>query len=70
MPTATKVSVVPLTVQTPVVADVSATDRPELELATNAGGAVPSVWLPGALKVMDCAARTTVKEFITEAAAA
>ena len=69
-PTATKVRVVPLTVQTPGVVEINATDRFALELATSDGAEVPSAWLPGVLKVMACTARATVNEFITEAAAA
>ena len=70
VPTATRVSVVPLTVQTPAVVEASATARPALELATRAGAAVPSVWLASALNVMVCAVRATVNDCITEAAAA
>ena len=52
VPTATKVSVVPLAVQTPCVVDAKLTTRPELALADNAAGAVPSVWLLGDVNVM------------------
>jgi hypothetical protein len=55
VPVATKVSVLPLTVQTPVVVDVSTTGKPELALATKAAGVMPKVWVPGAVKLMVCA---------------
>lgn len=70
VPTATKVSVLPLTVQTLGVAGANNTGRPDVELATSAGGAVPRVWLPGEAKVMVCAAAATPNEFWTAVAAA
>ena len=42
VPTASKVSVLPLTVHTPGVAEVNATVKPALELAASAGAALPS----------------------------
>jgi hypothetical protein len=65
--------VVPLTVHTLSVVDAKDTVRPELAVATKAGGGVPMVWLPGELKVIVCAvnaAAATVKEFETTGAAA
>lgn len=73
VPADASVSVVPLTVHTGSVLDVSVTARPELELATKAGGAVPSVWSPGLLKLMVCAvsgAASTEKLRDTSTAAA
>ena len=73
LPTATSVSVVPLTVQMLVVVYAKLTARPELAVAASAGGAVPSVWLPGEVKVMVCAingAAAIVKTRDTVAAAA
>ena len=52
VPTATKVSVVLLAVQTPCVVDAKLTARPELALADNAAGAVPNIWLLGDVNVM------------------
>ena len=43
VPADTRVSVVPLTVQTPGVLDANDTVRLDVELATKAGGAVPRV---------------------------
>ena len=48
----------PLTVHTPAVVEASDTGRAEVEVATSAGGAVPRVWLPGAVKLMVCATGT------------
>ena len=69
-PIATSDKAVPLTVQTPVVDDTRVTAKPDVAVATRAGGAVPSVWLPGDAKVIDCGAATTAKVFNTVAAAA
>ena len=52
VPAATKVSVLPLTVQVLGVVEAKFTAKPELEVATNGAGAVPSVWLLGCVKVM------------------
>ena len=70
VPAATSVSVVPLAEQVLGVVEAKLTGRPELELATNAAGALPSVWLPGEAKVMVCAAAEIVKTRDTVAAAA
>lgn len=70
VPAATSVSVLPLTMHTAGVVDANNTVSPEVELATSAGGAVPRVWLPGELKLMVCAAATTLNEFWTTVAAA
>ena len=70
VPTAASDSVVPLTVQTPGVVEVSTTGRPELALAIKLGGAVPNVWLPGVVKLRVCAARATVNDLCTVVAAA
>ena len=69
VPGATRVSVLPLTVQMPVVVEVKLTARPELAVAASAGGAVPTVWLPGEVNVMVCAPVATVNEFDTCGAA-
>ena len=72
VPTATRVSVLPLTVQVLGVVDAKLTTRLELAVATNANGAVPSVWLPGPAKLMVCACVTgaaTAKLRVTVAAA-
>ena len=70
MPTATSVSVVPLTVQTAGVVDARTTGKPELALANRVGVAVPSVWLPGGVKLTVCVARATVNDRCTVMAAA
>ena len=72
VPTATSVSVVPLTVQTLCVAELKLTTKPELALAARGAGAVPRVWLPGGVNVMVCAingAAATVNERVTGVAA-
>ena len=74
-PGATKVSVVPLTVQTLAVVEAKETGKPELAVAESAGGALPTVGLLGAanVTVMVCAnkgAGATVTVFDTAAAAA
>ena len=48
--------------------DANDTARPEVAVAVRAPGAVPSVWLPGEMKVMVCAPAATAKEFETAAA--
>ena len=63
-------NVVPLTVQTVGVLDTSDTARPELALATRAGGVLPKVWLPGELKLMVCVMGATLKVLLTIGAAA
>ena len=73
LPTATNVSVLPLTVHTLGVVEAKLTARPELALATSAGGMVPRVWLPGEAKVMVCAtgvAAATLKLRVTVVAGA
>ncbi|MDP3820015.1 MAG: hypothetical protein Q8R33_00935 [Burkholderiales bacterium] len=73
LPTATSVSVLPLTVQTLGVVDANDTARPDEAVAASAGGAVPRVWLPGDVKLMVCAssgAAATVKLTDTAGAAA
>lgn len=54
LPTLTSVRVVPLTVQTEGVVDAKTTGKPDVELATKAGGACRRFWLPGEMKVMVC----------------
>lgn len=56
LPTLTKVSVVPLTVQTAGVVDANVIARPELAVALKAAGVTPNTWAAGAAKVMLCAA--------------
>lgn len=73
VPAVSSVKVEPLAVQTAVVVDSNDTGKPEEALATIATGAVPSVWLPGEMKVMLCAisgAAATLKVCITIAAPA
>jgi hypothetical protein len=69
-PAATNVSAEPLTVQIPVVLEANVTDKPEVEVADNAGVAVPMVWLPGPVNVMVCGRPATAKLRVTGAAAA
>ena len=52
VPGDTSVSTSALTVHTDAVVDANCTARPELAVAESVGGAVPIVWVPGALKVM------------------
>ena len=52
MPAASKVSVLPLTVQTEDVVDTNSTGRPDVALADSAGGVLPSVCVAGAVKLM------------------
>lgn len=52
VPAATRLSVLPLTVQIKGVVEANCTVRPELTLADSAAGVVPRVWLPGDAKVM------------------
>jgi hypothetical protein len=61
VPAETRVTAVPETVQTPVVAEVKVTASPEVAVATSAGTAVPMVCVPGLAKVMVCASPLTVK---------
>ena len=76
-PTATSVSVLPLTVQMLGVVEVKLTARPEEALAANAAGAISGgvalmAWVPGDVKLMVCAvngAGATAKEFETCGAA-
>ena len=70
VPTASSVSVLPLTVQTAGVVEANATASPELDVATSAAGALPRVRLPGDTKVIVCAAAATANEFKTAWAAA
>lgn len=69
LPTLSSVKVLPLTVQTAGVLELKVTGKPDVELATSAAGVLPRVWLPGEMKVMVCAATTTVKERDTDVAA-
>lgn len=61
LPAVNSVRVVPLTVHTAGVVDVSVTVRPVLALATRAGVATPRVWLPGDVKLMLCVTADTEK---------
>ena len=75
VPAASRVSVLPLTVQTPVVFEVNVTASVELAKALSADGVTPMVWLAGCVKVMVCTANTigagaTVKLRETPVAAA
>ncbi len=53
VPAATKVAVVPLTVQTPVVVEAKETCSPEVAVAANESG-VPTLCVPGLLNVIVC----------------
>ena len=57
VPAATSVKVLPLTLHTAGVMDARLTPRPELALATKAGGSVPRVWSAGVAKLMVCASK-------------
>lgn len=73
LPALSKVTVVPLTLQTLGVVDAKDTARPDVDVAVNAGAATPQLALAGVAKVMDCAvkgAAATVKLWLTAAAAA
>ena len=70
VPRPSAVSVLPATVQTPGVDDRKATGKAEVADATSAAGAPPSVWLPGAMKWMVCAAGRTANDVATGVAAA
>ena len=64
-PVASKVRVVPFTLQTEGVVEASVTGSPEVELATKAAGVTPLVWLPGAVSVMVCAVGTDTVDAAT-----
>ena len=70
LPAVTNVSVVLLTVQTPVVVEVKVTGRPDEADATSAAGDVPMVWLPGSVKLMVWLPGATVNVRATGVAAA
>ncbi len=70
LPAATRVSALPLVVQTAGVVDTIVTGKPELALAASAAGVVPSVCGPGPAKVMVCAAAATAKDCCTALACA
>ena len=53
VPGVTKVAVVPLVVQTPVVSEANVTVKPELAVA-DSGRGVPTVCVAGALNVIVC----------------
>ena len=53
VPGVTKVAVVPLTVQAPVVSEANVTVKPELAVADSFSG-VPTVCVAGALNVIVC----------------
>lgn len=67
----TRLNVVPLTVQMAGVVEANDTTKPEEAVATSAAGATPISWLPGAVKLMVCAANcaATVKVWATGVAA-
>ena len=70
VPAASSVNTVPLTLHTLWVVDSNNTGKPEVAVASSGAGALPSVWLPGDAKLMDCRATVTVNEADTAAAAA
>lgn len=70
VPAATRPSALPLTVHTAGVLELSVTGRPELAVADSTAAGVPRVWVPGAVKLMVCAAGAMVNEFSTALAAA
>ena len=72
LPVAVSVTVPLLIVQTLPVVEAKLTGWPELALATSVCGGLPTVWLPGDVKVMVCAVSApaaTVNEFDTCGAA-
>lgn len=69
LPALTSVKVVPLTVHTLAVLEVSVTGRPDVAVATKAPGAVPKAWLPGEMKEMVWAPMATAKVLDTVVAA-
>ena len=69
VPAVSKVKLLPLTVQTSGVLDTNTTVKPELDVASNAGGGLPRVWLPGAAKLITCGMARMVKLFNTVVAA-
>jgi hypothetical protein len=69
VPEVTMVAVVPETVQTDEVIEAKLTVKPEVDEADSVSG-VPTVCVPGLLKVMVCAAAFTVKLCSTGVAAA
>jgi hypothetical protein len=69
VPEVSIVAVVPETVQTDEVIEAKPTVRLEVDEAESGRG-VPTVWVPGLLKVMVCAAALTVKLCETGVAAA
>ena len=52
VPTATRVTVLTLTVHIDVVSDAKVTVRPEVAVAVSVNVPLPSAWLPGAVKLM------------------
>lgn len=74
VPAASKVKVVPLTLQTLGVVEAKLTGRPELAVAASAGVGTPTVGLDGALNVTvmvcACSAAATVMLCDTAVAAA
>ena len=65
VPTETTVTVVPDTVQTPDVAVVKATVKPEVEIADRLAGVSPTVISDGAVKVTVCDAFEIAKDWTT-----
>lgn len=72
-PALTKVTVVPLTVQTLGEVEANDTAKPDVDVAVKAAGTRPQLVLTGAAKVMVWAVRgaaATTKDWLTAAAAA
>jgi hypothetical protein len=68
MPEVKTVTVVPLTVQTLVVAEVNATVSPELEVAVKDAGVAPYVMFEGVVKEIACVAIVNVNVRLLEVA--
>lgn len=69
VPGVRNVAVVPLTVQTPVVCEANVTVKSEVAVAESVRG-TPIVCVTGALNVIVCGSKSTVKLSVTGAAGA
>ena len=70
VPAETRVTGVPLTVQTGVVVEAKLTARPELAVAVSVTGPLPKAMAAGCPNVRVCAACVTLKLCVTGVAAA
>lgn len=69
VPTATKLTVLPVTVQTLVKFDVNVTAKPEVALAVTMKDPLPSNLVASVLKVIVCAALAIANDCVTWTAA-